>query len=327
MKKIQYDLLLQNLQIYLLQKYSTINDQKILKNNLQNFMKYENKILKIINNNNSKELTKYIQPTYAETIMSSYIKNGPYESLNDLVIKTNINENILNEFYNSMLNHEKISKKINKFIVTPNINKIKMPQMILGIHVGPNAISWTLLNSNFNILNWDCLVWRNKISKITIYDIISLTSSFVQELSVSNNNLTSFVMEEIEATKILRYQFQIFIGIASCLKLLLYQEKNNSSKFSNNLYILKSQSTARFFKLKVGNEIIATNYILEKILNKTYESDKIDENLKQIQIYIDDEIKQKYIKKIAEEKEQIGRSLLTALTFIHLVKNQSLVKQ
>lgn len=58
MKKIQYDLLLQNLQIYLLQKYSTINDQKILKNNLQNFMKYENKILKIINNNNSKELTK-----------------------------------------------------------------------------------------------------------------------------------------------------------------------------------------------------------------------------------------------------------------------------
>lgn len=30
-------------------------------------------------------------------------------------------------------------------------------------------------------------------------------------------------MEEIEATKILRYQFQIFIGIASCLKLLLYQ--------------------------------------------------------------------------------------------------------
>lgn len=58
--------------------------------------------------------------------MSSYIKNGPYESLNDLVIKTNINENILNEFYNSMLNHEKISKKINKFIVTPNINKIKV---------------------------------------------------------------------------------------------------------------------------------------------------------------------------------------------------------
>lgn len=48
-----------------------------------------------------------------------------------------------------------------------------MPQMILGIHVGPNAISWTLLNSNFKILNWDCLVWRNKTSKITTYDIIS----------------------------------------------------------------------------------------------------------------------------------------------------------
>lgn len=51
-----------------------------------------------------------------------------------------------------------------------------MPQMILGINVGPNAISWTLLNSNFHILNWDCFVWRNKISKITIYDIISLVN-------------------------------------------------------------------------------------------------------------------------------------------------------
>lgn len=51
-----------------------------------------------------------------------------------------------------------------------------MPEMILGIHVGPNAISWTLLNSNFKILNWDCFVWRNKTSKITTYDIISLVN-------------------------------------------------------------------------------------------------------------------------------------------------------
>lgn len=49
--------MLQNLQIYLLQKYSTIIKSEI-KNNLQNFVKYENKILKIINNNNSEELTK-----------------------------------------------------------------------------------------------------------------------------------------------------------------------------------------------------------------------------------------------------------------------------
>lgn len=86
------------------------------------------------------------------------------------------------------------------------------------------------------------------------------------------------------------------------------------------MYILKSRSTAQFFKLRIGNETIAAKYILEKILNKTDES---DENLKQIQISINNEIKQKYIKKIAEEKEQIGWSLLTALTFIHLVKNQS----
>ncbi|XP_043787312.1 uncharacterized protein LOC122712061 [Apis laboriosa] len=251
--------------------------------------------------------------------MSCYTKNGPYSSLNDLLIKTNINEDILNEFYNSILNHEKISpKKINQFIVTPDISGIEMPQMILGINVGPNAISWTLLNSNFHILNWDCFVWRDKTSKTTIYDIINLTSSFVQELSIFNNSLTSFVIEEIDMAKMLCYQFQIIIGIASCLKLLSYQEKNNSSKFYDNLYILKSRSTARFFKLRIGNETIAAKYILEKILNKT---DETDENLKQI--CINNEIKQKYIEKISEEKEQIGWSLLTALTFVHLIKNQS----
>lgn len=62
---------------------------------------------------------------------------------------------------------------------------------------------------------------------------------------------------------------------------------------------------------------------MEKILNKTNET---DENLKQIQIYINNKIKKKYMEKIAEEKEQIGWSLLTALTFVHLVKDQSLIE-
>lgn len=106
------------------------------------------------------------------------------------------------------------------------------------------------------------------------------------------------------------------------IKFVTFSEKNNSSNFLNNLYILKSQTTAQFFKLRIGNETIAANYILEKILNKT----ETDENLKQIQIYINNDIKQKYKEKIVEEREQIGWSLLTALTFVHLVKNQSQIK-
>lgn len=109
-------------------------------------------------------------------------------------------------------------------------------------------------------------------------------------------------------------------SILHLIKFVTFSEKNNSSKFLN-LYILKSQTTAQFFKLKIGSETIATNYVLEKILNET----ETDENLKQqtkMQIYINNEIKQKYIKKIAEEREQIGWSLLTALTFAYLVKNQ-----
>lgn len=66
---------------------------------------------------------RYVQPIYAERIISNFTKNGPYKSLNDLLIKTNIDVDILNKFYNLVLS-EIQKKKIKN--VTPDISGIKV---------------------------------------------------------------------------------------------------------------------------------------------------------------------------------------------------------
>lgn len=45
-----------------------------------------------------------------------------------------------------------------------------MPATILGIYVGPTAITWTLVDRDFNVLVWDSIIWRNNSTK---YDIIN----------------------------------------------------------------------------------------------------------------------------------------------------------
>lgn len=67
---------------------------------------------------------RYIQSTYAERIISCYTKNGPYKSLNDLLIKTNINVDILNKFYDLILSHKIQKKKIKN--ITPDISEIEV---------------------------------------------------------------------------------------------------------------------------------------------------------------------------------------------------------
>lgn len=50
-------------------------------------------------------------------------------------------------------------------------NKLfQMPAKLLGIHVGPTAITWSLVDCDFNVLAWDSIIWRNKSLK---YDIIN----------------------------------------------------------------------------------------------------------------------------------------------------------
>lgn len=48
-----------------------------------------------------------------------------------------------------------------------------MPATLLGIYVGPTAITWSLVDRNFNVLAWDSIIWWNKFPK---YDVIKLVN-------------------------------------------------------------------------------------------------------------------------------------------------------
>ncbi|XP_033343646.1 uncharacterized protein LOC117230368 isoform X2 [Bombus vosnesenskii] len=188
-----------------------------------------------------------------------------------------------------------------------------MPATLLGIYVGPTAITWSLVDRDFNVLAWDSIIWRNKSLK---YDIINSVPLFVEQLPLSS----SYVMEEVRINSRLRgtsymMQQQIISSIASCIK-LIGRRTNNSDSLANILYILKPLTTARFFKLMVASEVIAVDYFMKKMLDDT----KTDNELLQ-DIHIAYGFKKKYMKKVAVEREQMGKSLLTTLACFHIIRN------
>lgn len=74
-------------------------------------------------------------------------------------------------------------------------------------------------------------------------------------------------------------------------------------------------TAARFFNLIVASEVIAVDYFMNKILDDT----KTDECLWDIHIAY--EFKKKYMKKVADEKEQMGWSLLKTLACLHIIRD------
>ncbi|CAD1478950.1 unnamed protein product, partial [Heterotrigona itama] len=282
-------------------------------NNGENNVKFSksknSKLLELINTSNLEQLSQFIETSHAETIISIR-KKGVYKSLNDLSLRTEINNDALAKFY-QLISNCKISKDIwNKYITS---DEILMPATTLALHVGPFAINWIVVNCDFKILDWDSRVWQNETSKITTYDIINLVASVTQQLPVCN----CYVIEEIKMIKNkssinLLIQNQISTGIASCVKLITNQGTNNSPK--NKLYLLKSSASARYFHLIVGSEAISANYVMKKILSDT---DINDETLQRVSV--DEKLKRKYNKMLSDEKEQVGWSLLKALTFMFIV--------
>ncbi|XP_068967611.1 uncharacterized protein [Bombus flavifrons] len=188
-----------------------------------------------------------------------------------------------------------------------------MPATLLGIYVGPTAITWSLVDCDFNVLAWDSIIWQNNSLK---YDIINSVPLFVEQLPLSS----SYVIEEHRINSRLHHtsfmiQHQILISIASCIT-LINRRTNNSDSLANILYILKPSTTARFFNLMVASEVIAVNYFMKRLLNDTK---KDDEWLRDI--HIPHKLKKKYIEKVATEREQMGWSLLTSLACLHIIKN------
>lgn len=277
------------------------------------FSKYEAKILQLLNTSKLDKLTQFISASYAATLISKRTSHGPYKSYDDVLLKTEIDVDSWNNFCTSFIdNYNK--QKWKKFI-KPDINITAMPATILGIYVGPTAINWTLVDRDFNVLDWNSIIWQNNTSK---YDIINSVPLLVQQLPLSN----SYVMEELKThnrshSTSFMMQHQIASSIASCIKLIINQRTYNSNSLTNTLYTLKSSTTARIFNLQLASEATSVNYIMKSILDDIKTDDEW-----LCDIHIAYKLKERYMKKVAGEREQMGWSLLTTLACFFIIRSR-----
>lgn len=116
-------------------------------------------------------------------LKSQLKKNGPFESIQDLLKVSTMNERLLQRLCDSILTD---GKPILKNLIFPTLNaekrmvqnyvqsnsftiiiffcfvfKSQQINTVLNVHIGINAISWTLMNRQLQVLEWNYKTYEN----------------------------------------------------------------------------------------------------------------------------------------------------------------------
>ncbi|CAK9802235.1 Transcription elongation factor, mitochondrial [Anthophora quadrimaculata] len=295
------------------QWYSTRTNSIIGNNYKKIFSIKQDHILNILNTSSLNILTRYIQEPYAEKIIQHRTENGPFKSLNELTKIQDIELDALNSLWISPTDEMMLSK-LKRSIMMPKTKITAVPNEVLGLHIGTNVVSWAMVTSDFKILYLDFIDWSESTKGTNIYELIDLAQIIAKELPPS----CSYVIEEFPYTNklsnIYLTQQKLMTAILSCVKVLNEQTKASSS-LEDDFYMLRKQTSAQFFNLVIGKETIASRYIIGKILyDSTIETKPFED------IYINSKLRSKFINITSEQQEQIGWSLLKAITCMYLIK-------
>ncbi|XP_053977782.1 uncharacterized protein LOC128875860 [Hylaeus volcanicus] len=206
--------------------------------------------------------------------------------------------------------------------ITPNVQMKEMPKTTLGIHIGPTLISWTLVDCNLNVLVWNYKHWHGIGPRKNSYNIIKLVPCVLESIPAAEN----YIMEDIKFSKntiapyILHAQQQLSLSIMTCLTL-----RNGTSEMlssANNVYVLHPQTTVRYFNALHNFQNIDTNYLV----NVTPTSSVIRiSDTKSIDIYLNSDIKNKYLSANIDDQEQMRWPLLKVLAYLRIfaIKNHN----
>ncbi|CAK9816943.1 hypothetical protein ANTPLA_LOCUS9180 [Anthophora plagiata] len=297
-----------------IQRCSTGTNSIIEKNNVKVSSFKENHILNILNTSDLNEMTRYIQKPCAEKIILHRMKNGLFKSLNDLTSIQDIELDALNGLWILPIDEVQYLK-LKRSMLIPKTKIIKVPNEVLGLHIGSNVISWAVVTSDFKILYLDFIHWGDSVKNVNSHDLINLAPTVAKMLPPSS----SYVIEEFPYVKNSAsahlMQQKLSAAIMCCVKILNEQRKKETSLLENDFYVLKSQTSAQFFNLLVGKEVIATKYIIGKVFDNSKIKAKPFEGL-----YVNDKLRSKFANVTPEQQEQIGWSLLKAITCMYLLK-------
>ena len=302
--------------IHLSQGYCTavVESLKDDSADLSRYLKFESKILKVMNEGSLMELKRYTFPTYAAALISQREAKGPYNSIQHLFSYNELEPHVIKTIC-SLIIQEQTRAKGYKYRVTP-VMEAKVPEKILGLHVGPTVVSWALIDKNFQVVEWNYTTWSGDMPGSISYNLIKLVPTVVERIPMSS----VYVMEEpVRPKKVpqnilhnLQLQQQLMIAIMTSVAL----RKGNSDLPApkHNVYILHTQTTARLFNLLIRSEVISTEYAMERIERNAIKTSTTED----IKVHLNDETKLRYTQATCDEQEQMSWSLLKALTFLRL---------
>ncbi|XP_076662200.1 uncharacterized protein LOC143365685 [Halictus rubicundus] len=286
-----------------------------------NLYKKENELLIAANEPNEMNL-KHFEESQIKTIISHFTKNESLEPAEKSLATPETKVDTTSSPTKTVVKKQKSEQ--HKVRVTPKIKNAEMIKTTLAVHVGPSILSWAFVDCNFNVLDWDWYVWCGEKAKSRSFDLINLVLSIVPILPEAG----AYVMEDVpiphkgnKSIQKLLTQQQLAASIMSCT---LFRDRllspSPSSKSTNKIYVLRTHSTAHWYDLFVGSEIISTDYVMKTLLNSNQpQTDKLYASVKT-------ELLDKYTKAEVDEREQINWALLKALLFSRLAKSSEAKK-
>ncbi|KAL6425176.1 hypothetical protein ACFW04_009438 [Cataglyphis niger] len=287
------------------------------------------KILQIINSKGTEDLLQYsITKKRAQSLEDHRTNNGPYNSLEDLLQVKGINNKCLFKFYKSIISNKKKSpRKITQgLILTPKTFNQKDVNTVLGIYIGSNMISWSLLNRDCEVLQWSYESFPQNKLKENIHSLLQLTLPIAAKLPKADRYVLQDIVNNIGYHKE-RPFYHTYVQESVIIATILSYLATSNSKFNstaefvmNNVFILRQRVLPKIYGLAVGNETIATKYMMEKLLQ---ENDRLMETKERLpSVLIKTELRNMYNAQSPVYQEQVSWSLLIALAFLELVVHQ-----
>lgn len=288
------------------------------------------KILQVINNKSTEDLLQYsITKKRAENLECYRTNNGPYKSLKDLLQVKGMNDKCLYKFYKSIIHGKKRTgpKKITRgLVLTPKPSSQKDVNTVLGIYIGPDMISWSLLNRDCQILQWDYQCFPSSTLKKNIHSLLQITLPIAAKLPKADRYVMQEIVNKMGYHKD-RSLYQAYTQESVITGIILSYLTTSNIKFNSTtefitskVFILRQNILPKIYGLVVGDEAVATKYTMEKLLQESDRLMKTKECLPSV--LINTELKNMYNAQTPVYQEQISWALLIALAFLEMVVHE-----
>ncbi|XP_032665582.1 uncharacterized protein LOC116841588 isoform X2 [Odontomachus brunneus] len=286
------------------------------------------KILNIINYQDKEDLLQYsITKKCAQNLALHRANNGQYDSLEELLQVNGMNDKNLYKFYKSIVSGKKKKtprKVISDLVLTSKVttNDQKDVDTVLGIYIGQDVISWSLLNRDCEVLQWNYKRFERNRARENIHSLLQTTLPIAANLPKADR----YIMQEFggdglqknRATQTIHMEQTVRNAIILSHLAVLNSEFDTAEFVRNNIFILRKNILRKVYQLTVGNETISTQYVLQKLM---VEHEK-PLGVSLPTVCIKPELQNMYNAQSSINKEQLSWSLLIALGYVGLIVHE-----